>query len=543
MQDSTTVKPHILERQAYLQKELTEISAIYRRCFPNHALQLLVEEGEDPVRTDPIVLEAVQAVQPQHLSSQYLGRIDLPGPHPAAPMIRAVLRVPRAPTKGEVAHAEAPWRAPRALRPLFRVAPGAYEYIRYGAERYRARRIRRHMWKKLPFGKGAPMLVPPVQPDASARPAILIGFHWLEVGGAEKLAFDTVNWALAAGLRVFVVASVSSIQRLADRLPSHPDVTFIRLDRYLPPRLWPLYLERLAIEENIRLVHIHHCAHLYASLAHLRVSAPWIRVLDSTHIVEYVDGGYPRVSGVWSNYIDLHHVISRELVEFFRDRFHVPHKVKLGRMLARHDGEVALPALNMTVGAKVLRVAFIGRYYYQKRPVVLARTLGALSRWARRNGVELRATLVGEGPFRPAVERMVRSYGLGDNVEFLSASADVPGLLRKSDILLLPSNNEGLALVCYEAIEQGCIPISTDVGSQREIVPPGLLVPHDPGAAVRRSVAIVNRLWRDGTFLAEQGAAMQACYRRLAADPTAEEVLMPIYRAAATGAPALDDIL
>ena len=60
---------------------------------------------------------------------------------------------------------------------------------------------------------------------------------------------------------------------------------------------------------------------------------------------------------------------------------------------------------------------------------------------------------------------------------------------------------------------------------------------------VRRSVAIVNRLWRDGTFLAEQGAAMQACYRRLAADPTAEEVLMPIYRAAATGAPALDDIL
>ena len=94
-------------------------------------------------------------------------------------------------------------------------------------------------------------------------------------------------------------------------------------------------------------------------------------------------------------------------------------------MLTRHDGEVALPALNMTVGAKVLRVAFIGRYYYQKRPIVMARTLGALARWARRNGVELRATLVGEGPFRREVEQLVRSYGLGDAVEFLSASADV----------------------------------------------------------------------------------------------------------------------
>ncbi|MFZ0098671.1 MAG: hypothetical protein WAK98_09320, partial [Gemmobacter sp.] len=84
MQDSTTVKPHIMERQAYLQREVAEISAIYRRCFPGHALQLVVEEGDDPARTDPVVLDAGQAVQPQHLSSQYLGRIDLPGPHPAA---------------------------------------------------------------------------------------------------------------------------------------------------------------------------------------------------------------------------------------------------------------------------------------------------------------------------------------------------------------------------------------------------------------------------------------------------------------------------
>ena len=67
MQDSTTVKPHIMERQAYLQREVAEISAIYRRCFPGHALQLVVEEGDDPARTEPVVLDAGQAVQPQHL--------------------------------------------------------------------------------------------------------------------------------------------------------------------------------------------------------------------------------------------------------------------------------------------------------------------------------------------------------------------------------------------------------------------------------------------------------------------------------------------
>ena len=390
-----------------------------------------------------------------------------------------------------------------------------------------------HSKVSLPRGRGSRLLGHPQPQISEKRPAILIAMHWLEVGGAEKLAFDTIDWALEAGLRVFVVSSVASIQRLSGKLPDSEDVQFIRLDRYLPHHLWPRFVEQLALDENIRIIHIHHCQPLYDALPQLTTMLPWVRIIDSTHIVEHADGGYPRSSGVWSNYIDMHHVISRQLARYYRDHFHTVGRVVLGRMLTRQEGPSTPPALRMKAGQKHLHVAFIGRLYYQKRPIVVIEALRALDRWARRNEVELRGTIVGEGPFLDPMKRLLQRYGLLDRIALEPAGTDVPATLERSDILLLPSNNEGLALVCYEALAHGCIPISTDVGAQDEIVPPALLVPPSPRAAVRGIVAAVDRLWRDAPFLATQKEALQSAWSELSRDPTAKEVLMPLYREAA----------
>ena len=39
---------------------------------------------------------------------------------------------------------------------------------------------------------------------------------------------------------------------------------------------------------------------------------------------------------------------------------------------------------------------------------------------------------------------------------------DVPDLMRKSDILILPSIEEGFGLVCVEALGSGCVPLVSD---------------------------------------------------------------------------------
>lgn len=525
----------------WLKAELAEIQSIYDRLFADCTLTLILLQGEDPRWGHPHIIEGPMTLSPDHLGPRFLGRIIRPAPMRGAPEVTVLIEIPRRPNPDEIRNDAAPWQPNGRLGALFGMTPLTYEDIRYRVEMWRKKRsVRIHRHDALPRGKGMQLPVPAgfsaSLPETSPQdPAILIGFHWLEVGGAEKLAFDCVRWARAAGLRVFVVASVPALQRLADKLPQDPAVRFIRLDRYLPHWLWPRFLQKLVKDENIRLIHIHHCQPIYDALPQIRAFSPQTQVIDSTHIVEYPNGGFPRTSGVWSNFLDMHHVISGQLTDYFKSRFNATTPVRLGRMIARHDatGAQALPPLTMTVRQPTLHLAFIGRLYYQKRPIVLVLILQALDKWAKRNGVDWQATVIGEGSFESAIKRLLARYRLSERVSLLPAAADVGAVLDQADILLLPSNNEGLALVCYEAIEHGTIPISTDVGSQDEIIPPDLLVPLAPRATLRDTMRIIDRLWRDGDFLARQGQALHAAWARISADPTAEEVLMPIYREAA----------
>lgn len=518
----------------HLQLEISRIIDIYRLLYPSQNLHFVFYEGDNPVWGKPTIIEGDLTFTPEHLRPEYLGRIECSGTHDAATAVTILISIPRAPLPSETEQQDPDWKPARPLKALYGLTPLPYEEIRYRVEMTRKRRVRqRHSHTSLPLGSGVRLSSQKQRPSSDKRPAILIGAHWLEIGGAEKLALDSVKWALEAGLRVFVVAGVASLQRLATKLPDSPDVVFIRLDRYLPENQWPRYVEKLVLAENIRLIHIHHCRILYDTLPQIRAKTPWVKVIDSTHIIEYADGGYPRISIVWSNYIDVHHVISRQLVDYHRDHAQELNKVVLGRMLEHRDKDAPLPSINMQTGQRTLHVCFIGRLYYQKRPITLVEILRALAAWAQKVNVDLRGTIVGEGPFQKAVTRLMQRYGLSDIFTMQPADADIPGVLEHSDILLVPSNNEGLALVCYEAIEHGCIPISTDVGAQNEIVPPDLLLPLAPRAAVRASVEIVDKLWRDKNFLEGQKDALHKAWSRVAAEPTAREVLTAHYRYAA----------
>lgn len=533
LQQST---PLVQKSTDYISREVTEAISIYKCLYPGCELRFIFRIDEATISATATVSEGRAPLHVDLLGAGYLGQVNIPGPHDASPAVTISISIPRPPLPSERRQTDTPWQPQRPLRFIFRMAPMLYEQIRYLAEMARWRRAdKSHRTSSLPFG-GSALFSKPRAPATGKRPAILVGMHWLEVGGAEKLGLDTIRWAREAGLRVFVVASVPELQRLKGQLPDSPDVTFLRLDRYLPHHLWPRYVEELVRAENIRLIHIHHCRPLYDALPHIRTATPWVKVIDSTHIVEYADGGYPRISGVWSNFIDMHHVISGQLEDYYRDKFLVVGKVRLGRMLDRREDAGALSGFRLQAGQKSLHISFIGRLYYQKRPIIVVETFRRLSRWAADNNVELSGSLVGEGPFLPAVQRLIQRYGLQDKVALLPADTDVPALLERSDLMLLPSNNEGLALVCYEAIGRGCIPLSTDVGSQYEVVPADLLVPLSPYDTVRETLGIVDRLWRDPAFLARQKQELTAAFSKLGRDMTAKEILMPIYEETALSA-------
>ncbi|HEX8379455.1 MAG TPA: glycosyltransferase [Allosphingosinicella sp.] len=105
--------------------------------------------------------------------------------------------------------------------------------------------------------------------------------------------------------------------------------------------------------------------------------------------------------------------------------------------------------------------------------------------------------IAGEGPERPALEALIARLGLAPRARLLgSVPPDrMPELLGAADLMLLPSEREGLANVWIEALACGTRLLITDVGGAREVVDrpeAGRLVAREPraiAAAAREMLA------------------------------------------------------
>jgi glycosyltransferase involved in cell wall biosynthesis len=95
--------------------------------------------------------------------------------------------------------------------------------------------------------------------------------------------------------------------------------------------------------------------------------------------------------------------------------------------------------------------------------------------------------IAGEGPERPALEALIAARGLQSRVRLLGSVAPgaMPDLLAAADLMLLPSEREGLANVWIESLASGTPILIADVGGAREVLDrpeAGRLVARDSGA-------------------------------------------------------------
>jgi len=77
--------------------------------------------------------------------------------------------------------------------------------------------------------------------------------------------------------------------------------------------------------------------------------------------------------------------------------------------------------------------------------------------------------LVGEGPEREAVERLVDELGITDKVLFLGNSSQVDRVLCFSDLFLLPSKSESFGLAALEAMANKVAVVSSNTGGIPEV--------------------------------------------------------------------------
>jgi glycosyltransferase involved in cell wall biosynthesis len=82
--------------------------------------------------------------------------------------------------------------------------------------------------------------------------------------------------------------------------------------------------------------------------------------------------------------------------------------------------------------------------------------------------------VAGEGPERPVLEELIRSYNLESHFLLRGAVSDIPGFLAELDIAVLPSRSESMSNALLEAMAAGRAIVATRVGAASQLIRPGV---------------------------------------------------------------------
>ena len=142
------------------------------------------------------------------------------------------------------------------------------------------------------------------------------------------------------------------------------------------------------------------------------------------------------------------------------------------------DAERAAVRKRFGVTAGDKSVSFAGSLVSVKNVRVLAPLFRKIS---ERFDGSVKFLIAGDGKLRSSVEADMSAAGL--DVSFLGnlGPEEMPAFMNSTDVLVLPSLNEGLPLVCAEALRCGANAAGSDVGGIPEVIGAENVFPLGPG--------------------------------------------------------------
>jgi glycosyltransferase involved in cell wall biosynthesis len=305
----------------------------------------------------------------------------------------------------------------------------------------------------------------------------------MEMGGADKFNLDLIQCMIRDhDYEVTVVATLSAAATWGHLFTALTPDVFI-LENFLHSRHAWSFVRYLLKSRRPDVICLTNSEFGYHYLPVLRTEFPGVPVFDYLHIEEeyWKSGGYPRYSLDYKDWLDLTVVSSHHLKNWMVERGGYAAQIEVcytsiepanwSRESVDADGTRAKWGITPDVPV----VLYAGRLCPQKQPHVLAEVLKRLEHL----GCTFQALIAGDGPDYAWLEDTLARASL-QRARLLGAlpSRDIRDLLAVSDLLFLPSKMEGIALILYEAMAMGVVPVGADVGGQRELVTPecGLLV-------------------------------------------------------------------
>jgi glycosyltransferase involved in cell wall biosynthesis len=206
------------------------------------------------------------------------------------------------------------------------------------------------------------------------------------------------------------------------------------------------------------------------------------RIVGAEVIVHVHDLVYPSTTlgalhRLFSRPTDLGLCVSQAVEDVAADGYHVSRErlrvvyngVELDRVRNVPPGARATIRAELGVPASAGVIALVGRMYPVKGHPAMLRMMARISKACP----DARLVLVGDGPGRVACEALTSELGLQSRVIFLGHRDDVPCVLAAADVVVVPSESEGLCLAAIEGLAAGKPVVAYAVGGLPEVVTEG----------------------------------------------------------------------
>jgi glycosyltransferase involved in cell wall biosynthesis len=240
----------------------------------------------------------------------------------------------------------------------------------------------------------------------------------------------------------------------------------------------PALIRALAASAGSDLIHAHGFkADVYAYLAMRNTAVP----LVSTCHTWYDDNRLLWLYGVIDRRVLRQYSavvsVSDDVTQRLRDSGVAPDRIHFIRNgIDLRPFTDATPSLRPLAEPEGLLIGWVGRLTYDKGPDVFLRAIAKI----RPHFPNTHYILVGEGPFRPELERLILDLSLGDVVHLLGQRQDMPAVYASCDLMVSSSRQEGLPMAILEGMAAALPWIATSVGAVPVVIhngANGILIP------------------------------------------------------------------
>lgn len=341
--------------------------------------------------------------------------------------------------------------------------------------------------------------------ERSNSPLVFIIVPWMQMGGSEKSALNIAERMISKSWLVTFVLTMpfwgtDGLGELCLKNDWIGRVTKLTSDVFnvvsiAPNHKFSKALRYLLESRNPEFILMMNSRTIYEHAKFIKSVLPRTIIADYNHMVHMSwkaapgkYGGIPRFATENTKHIDLHLTASQNVTTEMRawispdELSKRPQKIQtcyIGTEPRQfHDGikrEIIRYTMrkNLGIDMSVNVILFAGRFVADKGINVLQLLIESMAR----NPVLLLKfsfVFVGTGRAKNSIESTAESFrksGLHISIHPPpTGHSEMRDYYAMADILLLPSINEGIALVIYEAMAAGLLVICTDVGGQREVV-------------------------------------------------------------------------